>query len=109
MSKHLINAFLAIFFILPSLIGCVPKVTIPPEAFDPLPNASRANINDCTTDAAYAAGFNDAKANDAMRINYNDTCSANLRSTLNKAYRQGYEAHATKLGNKRVNICVDCY
>lgn len=108
MLRQLIYAFLAMFFILP-MIGCVPKVTIPPEAFAPLPNTSRASANDCTADAAYAAGFNDAKMNDAMRGNYDDTCPANLRSTLSKAYRKGYEVNATKFSNKRVNICVDCY
>lgn len=46
----------------------------------------------CTTDAAYAKGVNDGKANGQMRAAYHkELCPANVQSALSSAYRQGYQ------------------
>jgi hypothetical protein len=44
----------------------------------------------CNTDAAYAAGVNDAKNNIDMQTNYAGGCPANV-ATLNDSYRRGYQ------------------
>jgi hypothetical protein len=58
----------------------------------------------CNTDAAYAAGVNDAKNNVDMQANYASSCPANV-AELNDTYRKGYEFSLSQVSQgTRINI-----